>query len=54
VVVERITLTNAVISGVHRFTPSLGKRGEALTLTYEEIAVNGLRNGIIPHYLLRG
>jgi type VI secretion system secreted protein Hcp len=54
VVAERITLTNAVISGVRRFTPSPGKRGEALTLTYEELEVNGLKNSHIPYYLLKG
>jgi type VI secretion system secreted protein Hcp len=53
-VAETITLTNATISGVRRFTPSLGKRGEAVTLTYEELEVNGLKGGIIPYHLLKG
>jgi type VI secretion system Hcp family effector len=51
-VAERITLTNAVISKIGYAPPLKGKRREAVTLTYEELTVNGLKNGIIPHYLL--
>jgi type VI secretion system secreted protein Hcp len=60
VVFHTIELTNGAIAGIRAVHPSSirlaqpqsGKRFEAITLTYQEIAVDGAKNGTIPHSLL--
>jgi type VI protein secretion system component Hcp len=51
-VVQRIALTNTLISNIQRFTPSHRKRHERVTLIYQELAVSGSRGGVIPYSLM--
>jgi type VI secretion system Hcp family effector len=51
-VAERITLTNAVISRIEYAPPIKGRRCEAVTLIYQELAVNGAKVVHIPLSLL--
>jgi type VI secretion system Hcp family effector len=43
-----IELTNAVIVSIKPGTPSGKKRCENITLTYEDLRVNGMLNGTLP------
>ena len=51
-VYQTIELTNGTISNIGYAPHHRVKRCESITLVYEELAVNGLENGIIPRSLL--
>jgi type VI secretion system secreted protein Hcp len=52
VVFKTIELTNGSISKIEYAQPHKGKRSQAITLLYEEFAVDGAKNGAISHSLL--
>jgi len=54
VVFKTVELTNGTISKIDYAPPVRGKRSQSITLAYEELAVDGAKNGAIPHSLLRG
>jgi type VI protein secretion system component Hcp len=50
-----IELTNGAISKVNRYNPGSGgggKKWEKVTLTYEGLKVDGLKDGIIPRSIM--
>jgi len=53
VVYQKITLTNGTISKIEFAQPGNGKRLQAITFQYEELAVNGAVGVHIPLSLLR-
>ena len=52
VVFKTIELTNASISKIDYAQPYKGNRSQSITLVYEEVAVDGAKNGAISHSLL--
>jgi type VI secretion system secreted protein Hcp len=52
VVFKTIELTNSTISKIEYAPPHKGKRSQAITLLYEELAVDGAKNGAVPYSLL--
>jgi len=50
-----ITLTNGAISKVNQYNPGSvggGKKWEKVTLTYEGLTVDGLKDGVIPRSIV--
>jgi type VI secretion system secreted protein Hcp len=50
-----IELTNGTISNVNQYNPGKiggGKKWEKVTLIYEDLKVNGLKDGIIPRSIM--
>jgi type VI secretion system secreted protein Hcp len=46
-----ITLTNATIGGYRTYHGKGGKKRETVTLVFDDLEVNGVRNGIIPYFV---
>lgn len=54
-VAHTIELTNGTISKVNQYNPGIvggGKKWEKVTLIYEGLKVDGLKDGIIPHSIV--
>ena len=51
VVFKTIELTNASIPKIDYAQPHKGKRSQAITLVFDELAVDGAKNGAIPYSL---
>ena len=45
-----IELINGAIVDIRQAPSSTGKRCEYVTLAYEELLVNGIQHGVIPHF----
>ncbi len=46
-----IELTNSAIVGYRTWHGSKGKKREIVTLVFDDLEVNGVRNGIIPYFV---
>jgi type VI secretion system secreted protein Hcp len=49
---QTITLTNGTISKIEYAPPLMGKKRQAITFSYEELAVNGAKGVVIPLSLM--
>jgi type VI secretion system secreted protein Hcp len=49
---QTITLTNGTISKIEYAPPLLGKKRQAITFSYQELAVNGVKGLLIPLSLM--
>jgi len=48
--VRKIELTNGSIIDIRQAPSNAGKKCENVTLTYEDLLVNGTPHGVIPHF----
>ena len=51
IVTHTIVLTNGAIVGYRTYHGQRGKKRETVTLAFDDWEVNGVHNGIIPHFV---
>lgn len=51
IVTHTIELTNGAIVGYRSWHGGRGKKREIVTVAFDDLAINGVRQGIVPHFV---